>query len=81
MANSRGTVSSAIKKYDHLPHSVKVALQEARFAWGAGWFYKAFQNGMKPKDMVKYIHKIDRQHAIKQARRTWGPDYPIELIR
>ena len=81
MGNSRGSAASAIRKFDQLPHSVKTALHEARFAWGAGWFYRQFQSGkMNSKDMVKYIHKIDREMAIKQARKIWGPDYPIECI-
>jgi hypothetical protein len=81
MGNSKGSAASAIKRFDELPRSVKQALHEARFAWGAGYFYRRFQSGMKAKDMVKYIQKIDRELAIKQARKVWGPDYPIELIR
>jgi hypothetical protein len=81
MGNSKGSAASAIRKYDQLPRSVKAALQEARFAWGAGYFYRRFQAGMKATDMVKYIRKIDRAEAIKQASKTWGPDYPIDLIR
>lgn len=82
MANSKGSAASAIKKFDQLPRSVKAALHEARFSWGAGWFYRQFESGrMSAKDMVKYIHKIDREMAIKQARKTWGPDYPVDLIR
>jgi hypothetical protein len=80
MANSKGSAASAIRKFDQLPRSVKQALHEARFSWGAGFFYRQFQSGMKPKDMVKYIKKIDRAHAIKEARRVWGPDYPTDLI-
>ena len=82
MANSKGSAASAIKKYDQLPGSVKAALQQARFSWGPTWFYRQFQSGrMSAKDMVKYIHKIDRKHAIKEARKVWGLDYPVELIR
>lgn len=80
MANSKGSAASAIGKYDRLPHSVKQALQEARFAWGAGYFCHKFEAGMKAKDMVKYIHDLDRETAVKQARRVWGPDYPVETI-
>ena len=82
MGNSKGSASSAIKKYDQLPHSVKAALQQARFSWGPAWFHRQFQSGrMSAKAMVKYIQKIDRAHAIKEARKVWGPYYPIELIR
>lgn len=82
MANSKGSAASAIRKYDQLPRSVKKAIQEARFAWGAGWFHRQFESGrMSATELVKYIRKIDRELAIKQARKTWGPDYPVELIR
>lgn len=82
MANSKGSASSALGKYDQLPRSVKAALQQARFCWGPAWFHRQFQSGkMSAKDMVKYIQKTDRKHAIKEARKVWGPDYPVELIR
>ena len=81
MGNSKGTASSALKKYDQLPRSVKAALQEARFDWGPASFYRKFQGGVRAKDLVKRIQKIDREAAIKEARKAWGPDYPIELLR
>lgn len=82
-ANYRGgTASMAWGKYDKLPHSVKLALQEARIPWGPGWFYRQFESGkMSAPAIVKYIKKVDRAEAIKAARKAWGPDYPIELIR
>lgn len=80
MGNSRGSASPAINKYDKLPHSVKLALQNARFAWAAGWVYRYWQGGMNAKDLVKHIEKVDRAEAIKQRKRIWGADYPIECI-
>lgn len=82
MANhSGGTASPAWSKYDKLPHTLKVALQECRTPWAPGWVYERFQRGEPVKKLVRYIAKLDRDTAIKRARKTWGPDYPIELIR
>ena len=82
MANYRGgNASPAWSKYDQLPRTLKIALQECRIPWAPGWVYKRFQRGEPVKQLARYIAKIDREHAIKNARKTWGPDYPVDLIR
>lgn len=82
MANHRGgTASPAWSKYDKLPHSLKVALQQCRTPWAPGWLYERFQRGEPIKKLVAYVAKIDRERAIKDARKMWGPDYPVELIK
>lgn len=78
--SSGGSAALAINKYDKLPHSVKLALQNAKIDWACGWVYRKWERGMPAKKLVKYIEKIDRAEAVKKAKRTWGPDYPLEYI-
>ena len=82
MANHKGgTASPAWTKYDKLPHSLKVALQECKVPWAPGWLYERWNRGEPVKELLKYIKKIDRERAIKEARKVWGPGYPLELIK
>lgn len=82
MANYKGgSASPAWSKYDKLPHSLKVALQECRTPWAPGWVHKRWECGEPVKKLVQYIAKLDRDTARKQARKVWGPDYPLELIK
>ena len=79
MGNSRGssTETKTLHYYEQLPRSVRAALQNARFDWATKSFLKKFEaGGMKAKDLVKHIEKIDADHAAKERVRVWGKDYP-----
>ena len=79
MGNSSGSSSETktLHYYEQLPRSVRAALQNARFDWATRGFLKKFeQGGMKAKDLVKYIEKIDADLAAKERISVWGKDYP-----
>jgi len=84
MGNSKGTSreTRTLDYYDRLPRSVRAALREARFDWATRFYLKSFERGhMSAAELVKHIQMIDRKQAVKEARRVWGKDYPVELIR
>lgn len=79
MGNSRGSSreTRTLQIYDRLHPVIRAALQNARFDWACGSFRRMYERSDKsPKEIVKYIEKLDRDHARKQARRVWGPDHP-----
>jgi hypothetical protein len=79
MGNSKGNSSETrtLHYYDQLPRSVREELARCKFSWATRSFLKRFENGgMKAKDLVKYIRKIDDDLAAKERVKVWGPDYP-----
>jgi hypothetical protein len=78
-ANFRsGSVSHATKAqqmdaYDALPRSVREALANAAFAWAPFPVNKRFQRGQRTaRELVKDIHRWDRDQIAKDRTRVWG---------
>jgi hypothetical protein len=79
MGNSSGTSQErkTLHYYDQLPRSVRTTLASANFNWATRNMLKRFEGGgMRAKDLVKYIQKIDDECAAKEREKVWGPDYP-----
>lgn len=73
--------SRTMHYYDQLPRSARLALQDARFPWATRSFLKSFESGqLTAKELVKRIKLIDREIALKERAKVWGPDYPVEVL-
>jgi hypothetical protein len=73
-----GSLSHASKQaqmdaYDALPRSVREALANAAFAWAPYPVHTRFQRGQRSaKELVKDIHRWDRDQIAKDRTRVWG---------
>ena len=72
-SSSYATKQAQMDAYDALPRSVREALANAAFAWAPYPINKRFQSGRRSaKELVKDVHRWDRDQIAKDRTRVWG---------